>query len=130
VRPVRRGARSVDAGHVTPAFVACVGLTVLLLAMATNLYAVHYARGVLQGAVEEGARQGVADADAARCAERVDAAVRGGLGSLARQVEPSTCTVTGAGAVATVQARFTPWVPGVPVTTARAEAVVHGLTTP
>lgn len=122
--------RPADDGYVTPAFVVCVGLTLVVLVMAANLYVLHYARGVLQAAVEEGVRQGLAAGDAGLCGARADAAVRDGLGVMADQVTPATCTVGSGRVTASVDAAFRPWLPGVPAWPASAQAVITGRTVP
>jgi hypothetical protein len=111
---------------VTPAFVACVGLTLLLLVMAANALVVHYARGVLQGAVEEGARQAVAAGDPAACAQRVTAAVVQGLGSMADEVAAPACTLDPLGATASARATFAGWLPGAPATDVQVTASATG----
>ncbi len=114
-----------DRGYVTPAFVGVVGLTMVLLVMVANLYVAHYARGVLQAAVEEGARQALAVGDPQACRARVEDVVRSGLGTMAADVGPPSCTLTPGGATATVQATFRAWLPGVPVQPTAVTARVH-----
>ena len=113
-----------DVGYVTPAFVACVGLTMVLLVMAANAYVVHYARGVLQSAVEEGARQGAAVDDAVACTNRIRDVVGSGLGTMSDQVDPPSCLRGPQGWLATVDATFDGWLPGMPSTATHARASV------
>jgi hypothetical protein len=103
-----------DSGFITPAFIGVVGLTMVMLVMAANLLVVHYAGGVLQASVEEGARQGVA-AGAAACAVRAQSVIDGGLGVMAADVGPVACTVQAEGASAAVSAHLQPWLPMLPV---------------
>lgn len=102
-----------DGGFVTPAFLGAVGLTMVLLVIAANALAVHYAGGVMQAAVEEGARQGVA-AGTAACAARAQAIVDNGLGAMADQVGSVDCVVAAEGTAVSLSAVFQPWVPGLP----------------
>lgn len=106
---------SASDGFVTPAFVASVGLTLVLLVMAANLLAVHHVRGVLQSAVEEGARQAVA-AGGAACLARVQSVVEG-LGVMGEGVGAPDCQVGPEGAAVTVSASFAPWLPVLPTQT-------------
>ncbi|WP_370324659.1 hypothetical protein [Euzebya sp.] len=114
--------RDVD-GYVTPAFIATVGLTLLLLVAAANLLAVHYARGVMQAAVEEGARQGAATGAAAACAVRVEA-VLDGLGALGDGIGAVECAVAPAATTAALTGVFEPWVPLVPTQSVEVDARV------
>ncbi|MEE8600372.1 hypothetical protein [Euzebya tangerina] len=111
-----RAARSIsgEAGYITPAFIAMVGLTMTLLSVFANALVVHYATGVLQSAAEEGARQAVAARSEAICVARIDAAIGAGLGGMADSVSEVGCSLGPGGAVARVTAAFTPWVPGLP----------------
>lgn len=102
-------------GFVTPAFVATVGLTLVLLVMVANVLAVHHARGVLQAAVEEGARQAIA-AGAPACLARVQAVVAG-LGAMGEGVGAPYCQVGPEGAQVTLSASFPPWLPALPTQT-------------
>jgi hypothetical protein len=108
---------------VTPAFVGCVGLSMILLVVVANAYVVHYARGVMQAAVEEGGRQGVALGDVGACLDRVVAVVRSGLGTMADEVGDPGCTLGPDGAVVSLHASFDQWLPGLPprVTEVRAQ---------
>ena len=103
-----------DGGFVTPAFVVAVGLTMVLLVIAANALAVHYAAGVMQAAVEEGARQGVAAGPAA-CTTRAQSVLEAGLGVMVEGVAPVACAVSGDGATVTLTAAFQPWLAGLPV---------------
>lgn len=98
----------------TPTFVATVGMTMLLLAVVANLLVMRYADGVLQAAVEEGVRQGLAAASEGSCVTRIDEVVHAGLGPMADQVDPARCVVTTSGAHASVAATFAGWLPVVP----------------
>ena len=101
-----------DGGFVTPAFVAVAGLTLVLLVLAAQVLLVHHARGVLQSAVEEGARQGVA-AGVAACQVRATSVIDR-LGALGDGVGPVACAVGPDGAQVAVSATFTGWLPGFP----------------
>lgn len=115
-----------QAGFVTPAFVAAIGLTLVLLVMVANLLVVHYARGVMQTAVEEAARQGVA-AGVAACEVRATSVVQGGLGAMAADVDAVACSVGADGAVVTLSATFAAWLPALPAQTVdvRAQAMTR-----
>lgn len=102
-----------DRGHVTPAFVAVTGLTLVLLVLVAQVLLIHHARGVLQSAVEEGARQGVA-AGVPACQLRATSVIDR-LGALGDGVGPVTCAVGPDGAEVAVSATFTGWLPGFPV---------------
>jgi hypothetical protein len=101
-----------ERGFVTPAVLLAVGFTLVLLVMAAQLLAVHYARGVLQAAVEEGARQGVA-AGVAACQDRVTSLVDG-LGAMGDGIGPVDCQVQDSGAAVRLTATFDGWLPGTP----------------
>lgn len=108
----------------TAAFVATTGFTMLLLVVVANLLVLRYADGILQAAVEEGVRQGVATGDPVSCAARVGSVVADGLGPMASDAAPATCTVAPEGAAAEVHATFGGWLPLVPthVTSATAHS--------
>lgn len=103
-----------DGGYVTPAFVATTGFTMLLLVVVANLLVLRYADGILQTAVEEGVRQGVATGDPTSCTARAASVVAHGLGPMASAVAPATCSVAPDGAAAEVHATFAGWLPIVP----------------
>lgn len=104
-------ASAADRGHVTPAFVGVVGMTMVLLALLANVLFVRYAEGVLHVAAEAGLRRGLAVADAAECVLRAEQALDAGLGPMAAQVDTPTCTLDAVGGQVSIQARFVGWMP-------------------
>lgn len=119
-----------DRGFVTLTFVGTVGLTLVLLVMFTNLLAVHYARGVMQSAVEEGARQGLAVGTRDACQRRARAVIDTGLGAMAEGMAPVSCAVDIKGATASLTGTFTPWLPLLPAQVAAVQARVRAGTPP
>ena len=125
MRPRTRAPR--DTGYVTPAFVATVGCTMILLVTVANLLVLRYADGILQSAVEEGVRQGLATGEAASCAARAAEVVEAGLGPMTAGVAPAVCTIAADGATAGVTATFPGWLPLVPTHDTAATARRTGL---
>ncbi len=111
-----------EAGYVTPSFVGVVGLTMLLLVLVANVLLVRYAEGVMQAAVEAGARRGVATGSAEECVGRVQQVLDSGLGALASTTGTPACGLGPEGAVAQVDAVLAGWVPLVPDQPASATA--------
>ncbi len=97
-------------------------MTMVLLVMFTNVLAVHYARGVMQAAAEEGARQGLALGTVAACDQRARAVVDTGLGAMADGISTVSCGVDGDGVSASLTAAFPPWIPLLPTQTATVQA--------
>lgn len=114
-------------GFVTIPFVAAAGLTLVLLVVFTNVLSVHYARGVMQAAVEEGARQGVATGSAAACRQRVSAVVGGGLGAMAEGIAPAGCAVGADATSASLTGTFPPWLPVMATQTITVAATVRAV---
>ncbi|MGI9016318.1 MAG: hypothetical protein ACR2HR_04300 [Euzebya sp.] len=115
---------AVEEGYVTPAFVGAVGLTMVLLVMFANVLVIHYARGVMQAAIEEGARQGTAVGSAEFCVQRASDVVTRGLGAMAASVDQAGCTVAPGQTLASMQATFRPWLPVLPTQTVSVRALV------
>lgn len=116
-----------DEGFVTTSFVVAFGLTMVLLLAVANVLTVRYAEGVMQAAVEEGIRQGLAVGTAAACQTRAAAVVQAGLGMMADQVDAVACLVTADGAQAALTATFGGWLPLVPDWSTAVAASTHNL---
>ena len=119
-----------ERGAVTAPFVATVALTLLLVVLVANVLVVRYAEGVVQAAVEVGARHGLATGSAAACEARIDDAVRGGLGAMSLQVGPPVCTLGGDGVTARLEAGFAGWLPAVGDHTTSVRATARGVRPP
>lgn len=114
----------------TPAFIMCVGVTMLLLGATANLLVWSHAQGVVQLAAEEAARQGVAVGHVAACRARAAQVVDAGLGSLAHGVQPARCALSPQGIQVEVAATLPPWLPALPPLRTVGSASVHGPTAP
>lgn len=124
------GTRDVASGFLTIQFVLVVGLTLLLLAMAANLIAWQYGRGVVRAALDEGARAGAhLPADVGTCEERARAAVRDLLGGAMGEAVHIRCWIEADTVVAEADVTFASWVDPIPDWrfTTRAVAVAERL---
>jgi hypothetical protein len=92
-----------------------VALSMLFLAGLLNLIAIQYAQGVVRAALDEGVRLGsVASATEEACLDGISNVMRDLLnGPLGRDVEFS-CSVINGRVVASAQAEFDGWFPGMP----------------
>ena len=92
-----------------------IALSMVLFVMCVNVIAVMYARGVIRGALDEGARVGArSGAQTAECEQRVaqvlDELLAGHMGQGVRVA----CTSEDGQVVATAEATFPGWLPGMP----------------
>jgi hypothetical protein len=113
VNPVR--AVDGQGGFVSIPFVAAAGLSLIVLTMVANLVVFQYAHGVVRAALDEGARAGSrAGATVADCLERATGVLDDLLsGELGTGVVVA-CDVRGDRVVATAEATFSGWLPGIP----------------
>lgn len=111
-----------EGGYVTAPFVVVVAVTLVGFVGVVNLFALHYARGVLQVAVEEGVRQGVSTRSSSACAARADGVIASGLGGLGSGVGVPACSVGPDAVTATVDATFDAWLPALPDATSTVTA--------
>jgi len=90
-------------------------LSMLFLAALLNLVAIQYAQGVVRAALDEGVRVGsVARASETECLDGVKRVMSDLLsGPLGVSIE-FTCTVAGGQVVASANAEFDGWFPGMP----------------
>jgi hypothetical protein len=105
----------VEDGFATAQFMLVVALSMLFLAALLNLIAIQYAQGVVRAALDEGVRVGsVARGTEDQCLDGIRQ-VMGDLlsGPLGADVEFS-CTVGAGQIVASADAVFDGWFPGMP----------------
>lgn len=101
---------------------AVVALSMLFLAGLLNLIAVQYAVGVVRGALDEGVRIGApAPAAAAECVAAIDRVMADLMGGPLGAGITYSCVQMGSELVATAEARFVGWFPGVPTLTFNSE---------
>jgi hypothetical protein len=102
-------------GFVSIQFVAAAGLCLVILTMVANLIVFQYAHGVVRAALDEGARAGAPlGADATDCLERASSVLADLLGGEIGTGVEVACADTGDRVVATADAVFPGWLPGVP----------------
>ena len=122
----RRPARP-DTGFATVQFVFGVGLTLIAFTLIANVIVVHWGRGVVRTALDEGVRAGARVVEAApACQQRAETALDDLLaGPLRAGVGPVTCTADGQAVAAQTTATFDGWLPGMGswTTTMQASAV-------
>ena len=105
----------IEHGFATAQFMLVVALSMLFLAALLNLIAIQYAQGVVRAALDEGLRVGsVAHGTEAECLNGIRR-VMGDLlsGPLGADVE-FACTVSAGQMVASAEAEFHGWFPGMP----------------
>jgi hypothetical protein len=92
-----------------------VALSMLFLAALLNLIAIQYAQGVVRAALDEGLRVGsAASASESECLDGIRRVMRDLLsGPLGTDVE-FACTVVAGQMVASADAEFDGWFPGMP----------------
>jgi hypothetical protein len=110
-----------DDGFLSVEYMVSVALSLAFLVMMVNFVVLQYGRGVVRASADEGARAGArVSADAvASCTDRGHQVLRG-LGKLA--TVQYSCSIQGQQMVATADAKFTPWFPGVPTFSENATA--------
>lgn len=102
-------------GFVSIQFVAAAGLCLVILTMVANLIVFQYAHGVVRAALDEGARAGAPlGADATDCLERAGSVLADLLGGEIGTGIELACADAGERVVATADAVFPGWLPGVP----------------
>ena len=104
-----------DDGFLTVQFVLAIALSLLVLVLVANLILVQYARGVVRAAAEEGAQAGSRlTATQNDCLARANEVLDGLLGGAMGDDVTVACTIGATEVAATVQYRFTPWLPVIP----------------
>ena len=115
-----------DTGFATVQFVVGVGLTLIAFTLIANVVVVHWGRGVVRTALDEGVRSGARVVEAApACQQRAESALDDLLaGPLRAGVGPVACTADGRAVTAQATATFDGWLPGTGswTTTMRASA--------
>ena len=114
-RLTAEGSTRSEGGFATAQFMVVVALSMLFLAALLNLIAIQYAQGVVRAALDEGVRMGsVAHASERECLDAIGR-VMGDLlsGPLGAQVD-FTCTVAADQIIASADAGFDGWFPGMP----------------
>lgn len=107
--------RTAEDGFLTAQFVAAVALSLLVLVLVANVIVVQYARGVVRAAAEEGAQAGSRLTATERdCVTRADEVLDALLGGSMGDGVAVQCTVGATQVAATVQYRFTSWLPVIP----------------
>lgn len=104
-----------ERGFATAQLMLAVALSMLFLAGLLNLIAIQYAQGVVRAALDEGVRIGsVASATEEQCLDGIGRVLRDLLnGPMGRDVEFS-CAVINGQMVASGEAQFDGWFPGMP----------------
>jgi hypothetical protein len=92
-----------------------IATSMILFVLCANVIVVVYARGVVRSALDEGVRAGArAAAGVAECQQRVDDVLGQLLGGSIGLGVTATCEDAGDRVVATADAAFPGWLPGVP----------------
>lgn len=92
-----------------------IALSMVLFVLCANVITVAYARGVVRGALDEGARAGArSGASVAECEERVAQVLGQLLGGHMGQGVTYRCCLEDGQVVAGAHAAFPGWLPGVP----------------
>lgn len=92
-----------------------IAMSMLLFVLCANAIAVMYARGVVRGALDEGARVGAASgAQVIECEQRVGQVVDQLLAGQMGDGVTYGCATVDEQVVATARAVFPGWLPGVP----------------
>lgn len=87
----------------------------VFLAVLLNLIAIQYARGVVRAALDEGVRRAApAPAGVADCVEGMRDVLEDLMTGPMGEDVATSCVVIGGQVVASANARFSAWVPGVP----------------
>ncbi|HSL27012.1 MAG TPA: hypothetical protein VLA54_12090 [Acidimicrobiia bacterium] len=111
-----------ERGLVTAQFMAVAALSMVFLALVLNLIAIQYAQGVIRAALDEGVRVGATfpagEEDCRRAIDRVMAELMSG--PLAGGIT-FDCAVGSGFVVATADAGFAGWIPGMPDLNFKAE---------
>ena len=107
-----------EAGAAAISYTVMIALTMVLFVLCANVIVALYARGVVRGALDEGARAGSRTlAGAAECQQRAEEAVDQLLAGRMRAGVATQCAETPAAVTASATATFPGWLPGVPALT-------------
>jgi hypothetical protein len=99
----------------TAQWVLLASFSMVFLAVLLNLVAVQYAHGVIRSALDEGIRRATpAPAGVAECRDGIDEVLDGLMAGPFGDDISTTCVVLAGQVVASANARFSSWVPGVP----------------
>ena len=111
---IRKRRRRLDVGFATVQFVFGVGLTLIAFTLIANVIVVHWGRGVVRTALDDGVRAGARVVEPIpACRQRAESALDDLLaGPLRAGVGPVTCTADGQAVSAQVTATFDGWLPG------------------
>ena len=103
-----------DAGFTTIQFVVGVGVTLIMFVLLANVMVMHWGRGVVRSALDEGVRAGARDPNpAAVCQARAEAALNDLMaGPLRAGVGPVACAADDWAVHAQTTATFDGWLPG------------------
>ena len=92
-----------------------IAMSMVVFVMCANVIAVMYARGVVRGALDEGARAGAASgAQTAECEQRIGQVLDQLLAGQMGDGISYTCDADDDQVVATSHAAFPGWLPGMP----------------
>ncbi len=107
-----------EAGAAAVSYTVTIALTMVLFVLCANVIVALYARGVVRGALDEGARAGSRTlAGAAECQQRAEEALDQLLGGRMRAGVAIQCAETPAAVTASATATFPGWLPGIPALT-------------
>jgi hypothetical protein len=104
-----------ESGFSTPQFVATAGLALFLFVVLANLIVFQYGKGVVRGALAEGARAGARlAADASDCQQAAESMLRNLLGGSMGDGVLTWCQDDGVVVLASADVTFASWVVGIP----------------
>ena len=107
-----------DAGVAAISYTVTIALTMVLFVLCANVIVALYVRGVVRGALDEGARAGSRTlAGAAECQQRAEEAVDQLLAGRMRAGVAIQCAETPTAVTASATATFPGWLPGIPALT-------------
>lgn len=104
-----------EGGSTSIAYTMAVAMSMVAFVLCANVIAALYGRGVVRGALDEGVRAGSAViSSAAECRQRISDVLDQLLGGAMGQGVSFDCEETTDAVVATAEATFPGWLPGVP----------------
>lgn len=104
-----------DRGATAAASMVVIALSMVLFVVCANLLIAGWGRGVVRGALDEGARMGArAGAGPAVCEQHVGEAIGQLLGGSLADGISYRCTASDTAVTATAEVTFPGWLPGVP----------------
>jgi hypothetical protein len=104
-----------ERGLVTAQFMAVAALSMVFLALVLNLIAVQYAEGVIRAALDEGVRVGAAaPASVDDCRQAINRVMADLMSGPLADGITFHCTVLSGLVVASAEAEFPGWIPGMP----------------